>query len=122
MGVGTIIAALIGAGTSLYAGEQEAYALGEAQDEARQIAAQERIDRLRANREKMQFNQQQLAQQGALSREQMALTDRLQTAQLSQQRARDMAQRQKDRYQTAIGIINSNTQLKNRLRSLFGGS
>ena len=117
----TIIAALIGAGTSMYAGEQENFAMGQARDEARKLADQERTDTLRANQQRLEFQQQQLSQQGALQREQMGLTERLQSAQIAQQGARDMASRQQEKYSRALGIINSNTQLKNRLRSLFGG-
>ena len=120
-GVGAIIAALIGGGASIAGGRMQQSALGEAAAESRKLGEQERADTLAQNRATMAFNRDTLAQQGALSREQMALTDRLQTAQASQQKARDMAARQGERYDRAISIVNGNMNLKNRLRSLLGG-
>ena len=122
MGVGTIIAALIGAGTSIYAGEKQNEATQQAGIEARRLGAQQRQDVLAQNRANLDLSKQQLSQQGALQREQMALSERMQTTQLNQQLARDISGRQSEQYSRALGIINSNTQLKNRLRSLFGGS
>ena len=121
MAFGTVIAALIGAGASLYAGEKQGSALDAAGRKAELLGERAREDSFAKHRSMMAFNQDQLSQQGSLQREQMALSERMQTAALGQQKARDMANRQKERYNRAISLINNNSALKTRMRSIFGG-
>ena len=118
----TIIAGLIAAGAGIYAGEEQNKATLAAQKEARGLAVQQRQDVLAQNRAQRMIQQQQFGTQTALTREQIGLTERLQSAQLGQQKARDMAARQQERYDRAISIISNNASLKNRMRQLFGGA
>ena len=117
-----VIAAIIAGLTTVAAGDAQNEALRAAGQEARKLGEQSREDELKREAENRRFNQQQLGQAGALSREQMALTESLGKAQLQQQKARDMAARQKERYQNALSIIDNNQALKTRMRSLFGGA
>ena len=117
-----VIAAIIAGLTTVAAGDAQNEALRAAGQEARKLGEQSREDELKREAENRRFSQQQLGQAGALSREQMALTESLGKAQLQQQKARDMAARQKERYQNALSIIDNNQALKTRMRSLFGGA
>ena len=57
MPIGTIIAALIGAGSSLYAGEQSNLETERAREEARGLSQQSRADQLRQNAITNRYNE-----------------------------------------------------------------
>ena len=120
--VGAIIAALVAGGTSIYSGVLQNEALATAGEESRKLSEQARQDQLRRETLDRRFQQQQLGQQGALQQQQINLSESLGKAQLQQQKARDMAARQQERYQNALSIIGNNQALKTRMRGLLGGA
>jgi hypothetical protein len=120
--IASIIAALIGGGTAIGSGVAQKRATERASEEAKALSEQAIAKSDRQAVLDRRYGLQALGQQNALAREQMNLSERMQTAQLAQSKASNMAARQQERYQRAIGILNSNQALKNRVRSLFGGA
>lgn len=106
-----IASALIGAGTSLYAGRKQRQALGEAKEEAHALGERDRIDVL---------NQQRI--QNALGKRQMRLGEeqfafqRREAKQLRGERAEERTYgRLIDRRNMGIQLLNQDVGLRNQI-------
>ena len=112
VGLGVVVAAIIGAASSSSTSDDQLGAAKEARELDLQLANQKRDDELKASREAMVFNRQELKQ-----KKQLAM---LQLGQEQQQFAQTQAQHElQNRLDYFNNMLAGNTQLKNNLAQLW---
>ena len=114
--IGLLLSAIIGAGTTLYAGAKQRGAMKEAQEEARQLGAQEREDVLYQN-----------SISNALARRQQMLNEKQfrfqkQESQLARQERKEERAygRASDLYGRLANLMNTNVGLAQSVSSAIG--
>lgn len=111
-GLGAIVAAIIGAASSSSTSDDQLRAAEEAQKLDFKLAEQKRQDTLKATKEQMFFNRQQLKQQKELTQ--------LQLGQQQKQFQQTQVQHElQNRLDYLNSMISGNIQLKNNLTNLW---